>query len=138
MKFRRQLESSPEINLTPLIDVVFLLLIFFMVSTTFDKTSELKINLPEASAQQKPEENKALDLSIDAAGHFYLNGNEVGGVNITALMQALIRLDQDPSRQAVIVRADAKAPVQAMVTALDALAQMNWQRISLATLTNAQ
>jgi len=138
MKFRREPEQSPDINLTPLIDVVFLLLIFFMVSTTFDTTSELKINLPEASSEVPVEKSAPLDLSIDAAGHFYLNGNEVKGQGRGQLLQSLIKVVGDERNRPVVVRADSRAPVQSMVTAMDALAQMDMARISIATQHNGE
>ena len=77
MQFRSQVqEEETSVNLTPLIDVVFLLLIFFMVSTTFDNTSELKIELPEATATNSAEKDK-LTIMIDPQGFYYLNGKRL-------------------------------------------------------------
>ena len=78
MRFRRAERDSPEINLTPLIDVVFLLLIFFMVSTTFEWRTELGIELPEASARASGREEQAIAVIIDAAGEVHVQGRLLG------------------------------------------------------------
>ena len=84
-------EEDVHINLTPLIDVVFLLLIFFMVSTTFDTTSQLKIKLPEASQSQADDPPQKLNLLIDASGSFFLNSRELTNSKSATLRAALIR-----------------------------------------------
>ena len=78
MKFRPfAQEDEASVNLTPLIDVVFLLLIFFMVSTTFDTTSEIKVELPQASPEQRIQQVESLSIVIDPRGHYYLNGKRL-------------------------------------------------------------
>ena len=74
MKFKRQRKEALAVNLTPLIDVVFLLLIFFMVSTSFTDLSELVVNLPEADGEQRQAETKGLELVITASEEMFLNG----------------------------------------------------------------
>ncbi len=77
MKFRRQVRTEDSVNITPLIDVVFLLLIFFMVSTTFTKESHLEINLPEASGEPLPGEKQEVEVLINAQGGLAVNGQRL-------------------------------------------------------------
>ena len=133
MKFN---STSPveevNINLTPLIDVVFLLLIFFMVSTTFDTTSQLKINLPEASQNEIKKEAQPLNLMIDARGRFFLNSREISGQKSEALKAALEQVLNGTNRP-IVIQSDAETPVQSLVTAMDVLARLGLSRVSIAT-----
>lgn len=136
MQFRTTNDSQGvDVNLTPLIDVVFLLLIFFMVSTTFDSTSQLKINLPEADTQQQQNEPKQLKISINAKGVYYLNGRALQQQNSQALSAAISRqLDQEGKDIQVIIQPDAVSPVQAMVTAMNVVGQMGLANLSIQTI----
>ena len=133
MKFT---EHSPEeevsINLTPLIDVVFLLLIFFMVSTTFDTTSQLKIKLPEASQQRNNVPDKKLNIVIDAKGRFFLNSREITSQKSDALMAAVQRAITGTD-QPVVIQSDAASPVQSLVTAMDVVGRLGLTKVSIAT-----
>ena len=133
MKFN---STSPvedvNINLTPLIDVVFLLLIFFMVSTTFDTTSQLKIRLPEASQNEAMKELKPLNLMIDAKGQFFLNARELSSQKREALSLALQRV-LDGSNRPIVIQSDAESPVQSLVTAMDVVARLGLTQVSIAT-----
>ena len=133
MKFN---STSPveevNINLTPLIDVVFLLLIFFMVSTTFDTTSELKIKLPEASQNETPKAEQPLQLMIDAKGQFFLNARELSSQNAAALSFALQRV-LDGADRPIVIQSDAESPVQSLVTAMDVVARLGLTQVSIAT-----
>ena len=120
MKFRRAERDSPEINLTPLIDVVFLLLIFFMVSTTFEWRSELGIELPEASAQASDRDGEAIDVIIDAAGEVRVQGRVLDDPDTGDLTRALSAAARGLDSPPVIVAADALTPHQAVVTVMDA------------------
>ena len=133
MKFtQHNPEEEISINLTPLIDVVFLLLIFFMVSTTFDTTSQLKIKLPEASQQKvTPQQNK-LDIVIDAKGRFFLNSREISSQKSDALMAAIQRAITAPD-QPVVIQSDAASPVQSLVTAMDVVGRLGLTQVSIAT-----
>ena len=133
MKFN---STSPveevNINLTPLIDVVFLLLIFFMVSTTFDTTSELKIKLPEASQNETTKAKQPLQLMIDAKGQFFLNARELSSQNAEALSFALQRV-LDGADRPIVIQSDAESPVQSLVTAMDVVARLGLTQVSIAT-----
>ncbi|MCH8104216.1 MAG: biopolymer transporter ExbD [Gammaproteobacteria bacterium] len=121
-----------NINLTPLIDVVFLLLIFFMVSTTFDTTSELKITLPEASDQPSANVPEKLNIMIDSEGRFYLNSRELTNKKSATLMAAVERA-LNGSDIPVVIQSDAASPVQSLVTAMDVLGKLGLSRVSIAT-----
>ncbi|MDH3763220.1 MAG: biopolymer transporter ExbD [Gammaproteobacteria bacterium] len=125
-------EEDVNINLTPLIDVVFLLLIFFMVSTTFDTTSQLKIKLPEASQLKTQDPAQKLNLMIDANGAFFLNSRELTNNRSTTLKAALERA-MEGSKIPIVIQSDADSPVQSLVTAMDVIGQMGLTQVSIAT-----
>ncbi len=90
MNLRPKRKDTMDLNLTPLIDVVFLLLIFFMVSTTFDKEARIKVQLPTAATQDEPvETDKVLDITVDAKGVFYVNQKEVVNTQAGILQRAI-------------------------------------------------
>ncbi len=121
-----------NINLTPLIDVVFLLLIFFMVSTTFDTTSQLKIKLPEASQDEAIKPKQPLYLVINMEGNFFLNARELSSQKSEALSLALQRV-LDGSDRPIVIQSDAGSPVQSLVTAMDVVARLGLTQVSIAT-----
>jgi len=123
-----------DLNLTPLIDVVFLLLIFFMVSTTFEKTSKLKIDLPEASAQATQQANKKIVIGIDVKGRYYINDRQLVNTQLKTLKLALLKIAGDNKEVPIVLRADAKTPHQAVVRAMDAASQLGLTRLSISTL----
>ncbi len=126
-------EEDVEINLTALIDVVFLLLIFFMVSTTFDRHANLKVQLPESSNQAEQSSEEPLVLTIDAKGNYYINERQVVNTSLETLKSALQQTVADKKDIAIMLRADANTPHQAVVRAMDAAAQLGLTRISIAT-----
>ncbi len=128
----RNPEEEININLTPLIDVVFLLLIFFMVSTTFDTTSQLKIRLPEASQEQSALPPKKINLLIDAKGSFFLNSRELTNSKSATLKAALERT-MAGKKLPIVIQSDADSPVQSLVTAMDVVAQLGLAQVSIAT-----
>jgi biopolymer transport protein ExbD len=121
-----------EINLTPLIDVVFLLLIFFMVSTTFDTTSQLKINLPEASENRVSKAANPVNLMIDARGRFFINSRELSSRKSEALLFALQSVTKG-NNPPIVIQSDAGSPVQSLVTAMDVVARLGLNKVSIAT-----
>ena len=133
MRFRRQPKEELELNLTPLIDVVFLLLIFFMVSTTFQKESEISLQLPRASAEPPEDVPERLEVVIDAAGTFYVNDQELVRSDVESLQAALYELAGGDREKPVTIRADAQTPHQSVVTAMDAAARLGMLRMSIAT-----
>jgi biopolymer transport protein ExbD len=133
MNLQRSDPDEPEVNLTPLIDVVFLLLIFFMVSTTFEHQSRIQIELPEATAEATKPEDESLEIIIDAQGRFFIGEEQVVNTELNTLKGAISKSVGEREGIPVIIRADAKTPHQAVITALDATSQLGLTRISLAT-----
>ncbi len=133
MNLRRQIRPSPDINLTPLIDVVFLLLIFFMVSTTFQKETRIKIQLPEAATEAPAEEvPEVLDISIDKDGTFYVNEKEVVNTQLQTLKRAIEKAAKGEQDLPVIISADARTPHQAVIKVLDAASSLGFVRMTFA------
>jgi biopolymer transport protein ExbD len=126
-------EDEPEVNLTPLIDVVFLLLIFFMVSTTFEHQSRIQIELPEATASPDEIEEESIVIIIDAQGRYFIDEQQVVNTELKTLKSAISKVLGDRVAVPVTIRADANTPHQAVITALDATSQLGLTKISLAT-----
>lgn len=128
--------DEPEINLIPLIDVILVLIIFFVITTTFDARSTLQLQLPNAKGEPTAEQTKSLSVLINAEGRYFVGDQEVLRTDIDALKQALAAAAAggggDRARP-VLLRADARTPHQAVVTALDALGQLGFRTISIAT-----
>ena len=133
MKFRAKLPEVPEINLTALIDVVFLLLIFFMVTTTFEWRSELSIELPKASAQEGTRDDAVVAVMIDAAGHVHVEGRRLNDAGVTVLRRALVDAARGLGSPRVEVSAGAQTPHQSVVTVMDAARQAGLYRLTIAT-----
>jgi len=130
-------EDSVDVNLTPLIDVVFLLLIFFMVSTTFDRHAKLKVSLPEASTKATQQQNDPLVLSIDAKGNYFLNERQIVNQQLDTLKQAILKTLGEKNVNiedvSLVLRADANTPHQSVVRAMDAASQLGLTKLSIAT-----
>jgi biopolymer transport protein ExbD len=132
--FRRQSKQDEQINLTPLIDVVFLLLIFFMVSTTFTKETHLEINLPEASVDPvTTTDNKSIDITIQANGSYVVNGQTLVNQQAITLHRALKTVSAGDTSQALTITADANTPHQAVVRAMDVAGQIGFSQLRITT-----
>jgi biopolymer transport protein ExbD len=133
MNLRPNRPEPPDINLTPLIDVVFLLLIFFMVSTTFKDDARIKVQLPEAQGEETPaEEPQVLEIVIDRAGTFYVNEQMVVDRKLETLKKAIAGAAGEDRELPVVIKADAKTPHQAVMTAMDAASQVGLLRFAFA------
>ncbi|QEQ96404.1 ExbD/TolR family protein [Neptunomonas concharum] len=135
MKFQRQQREEVNVNLTPLIDVVFLLLIFFMVSTTFTKESHLVIDLPEASDAAPSEDLPTMiEVVIDEEGNYSVNGQALVNTQEKTLRQAInLQVKDQSDKPPLIITADAKTPHQAVVTAMDVSGQLGFEKLSITT-----
>ena len=133
MKFKRSHREELELNLTPLIDVVFLLLIFFMVSTTFQKESEISLQLPRATDSPDAVATDKIEVVINAEGKFYVNDQELLKHDVVSLQSALSEMSGGDREIPLSIRADAQTPHQAVVTAMDAAAKLGMLRMSIAT-----
>ncbi|MEE9302267.1 MAG: biopolymer transporter ExbD [Thiotrichaceae bacterium] len=135
MNFRSaQSEDEVDINLTSLIDVVFLLLIFFMVTTTFEKDSKIKIQLPTASSSRPEAQQNVIELLIDSKGRYYIDKKEVVNTRPETLFRAMsITLDQLDKTPSLVITADANANYQSVITAMDIAGRLELTNFSLAT-----
>jgi biopolymer transport protein ExbD len=134
MNFRSTEIDDVEINLTSLIDVVFLLLIFFMVTTTFEKESKIKIDLPTADSSRPEAQENILELIIDSEGRYYLDKKEVINSKPETLFLAMTEtLNQRKDTPSLIISSDANAGYQYVITAMDIAGRVGLTNFSLAT-----
>jgi len=121
------------VNITPLIDVVFLLLIFFMVSTSFTRETQIELELPKATGEQLEVTPDVIEISIDAEGNFYVNKKKLINSQIGTLRKAILKLSDADTSLPLIISADAKAPYQSVVIAMDAAGQEGFNNLQMAT-----
>ena len=125
--------DTPEINLIPLIDVLFCLILFLVLTTSFNQRNAMKLQLPQAQAETVPDTGTPLIIVIDAEGHYFVGNNEVLKSDVDSLKDAISRIAGDDRTQAVILRADGRTPHQSVITAMDALGQLGFTKLSIAT-----
>ena len=128
-----KIDDEVEINLTSLIDVVFTLIIFFVVTTSFNNRSALKITLPTSAASQTETQAKPLIIIIDRTGNYYVGDNALARNDLESLKDAIKQLAGNDTGRNVVIQADAKATHQSVITAMDALGQLGFSRLSIAT-----
>lgn len=133
MNFKRQNREAVDVNLTPLIDIVFLLLIFFMVSTTFTKENHLSIDLPEATAEASEAQPQAIEILISASGEYSINDQALINHQLDTLKRGLQKALAERQTAPVIITADAKTPHEAVVRAMDAAGQLGLVNLSITT-----
>ena len=133
MKFRRQHTEEVGINLTPLIDVVFLLLIFFMVSTTFTRETQLSIDLPEAEGTVKETSELQIEILVDESGSYRVNGKGLVDNSMRTLQAAIYKISSGDTTLPMVITADADAAHQYVVRAMDAAGQMGFVHLSITT-----
>ncbi len=122
-----------EINVIPLIDVLLTLLMFFVLTTTFVQHSRMQVTLPKASTQDQDVQQAPVTVMIDKDGRYFVGSDEVMGAGIDALKQTITRVAGNDRDRTVMIRADAMTPHQYVVTAMDALGQLGFTRLSIAT-----
>ncbi|MCH9696474.1 MAG: biopolymer transporter ExbD [Gammaproteobacteria bacterium] len=132
MNFRPQKNTELELNLTPMIDVVFLLLIFFMVSTTFDEKTEMFIELPEVTDSQPKEKSMEVILSVAANGDYYVNQKKLVGNSLEDLTQAVLDQAREKRTLKLLINADANTPHQSVMTALEAASRAGISNVGFA------
>ena len=137
MKLNLRPRTQPEVNLTSLIDVVLLLLIFFMVSTSFVKQSQITISLPDAESPSVVEESPdQIDIMITEAGTFYINGEELFNNRAETIRNALRKTANGDNSLPLTISADANAKHQFVVTAMDVAGRLGFTRINIATVND--
>lgn len=132
MNLRPRRREDPELNLVPMIDVVLVLLIFFMIATSLRRESALELRLPEASGLPMPGDATALDVSIDAEGRYAVNGQALDPADAATLKERLKTLAGGRALP-LILRADGRTPHQAVVTVLEVAGQLGLQQLTIAT-----
>jgi biopolymer transport protein ExbD len=133
VRFSRRVRPEVEVNLTPLIDVVFLLLIFFMVSTTFTKESHLSIDLPEGSGDPATTSANQIEVSITRSGDFAINEVALLKNDIEAIKTGIRQVSGGDNTIPMIITADGATPHQAVITAMDAAGQLGFVQLSITT-----
>jgi biopolymer transport protein ExbD len=136
MKLQTRSKEAPEVNLTSLIDVVLLLLVFFMVSTSFVRDAEISLRLPQAESPTAPSTlDEVLDITVTQTGSYIVNGRLLVNNQRRTLRAAIEKLMGDTRDLPVILRADAEAAHQTVVTAMDVVGQLGFVQINIATVT---
>lgn len=135
MHFKRQRVNDEGINLTPLIDVVFLLLIFFMVSTTFTKETHLKLQLPTAEGEAPPDLPAKVEIIIDAQGGYAVNGQNLVNSQFNTLSAAIERASGGNTELPFVITADAKVPYESVVMVMDAAGRLGFANLSMTTIS---
>ena len=126
--------EEPEINLVSLIDVLFCLILFLVLTTSFNQRAALKLQLPKAEAPTVPDQGTPLIILVDMEGRFFVGNAEVARSDLASLKAAIVQAAGDDRERQVILRADGRTPHQAVVTAMDALGQLGFTRLSIATM----
>jgi biopolymer transport protein ExbD len=133
MNFQSKPRKEIELDITPLIDVVFLLLIFFMVSTTFEHDSELNITLPKASKEIPQAKPDAINVAIDSQSRIFINEKELLNSQISTIKEALYDIASDLKDAPIIISADEETPYQVVIRTMDAARQLGLAKITFAT-----
>jgi biopolymer transport protein ExbD len=137
MKLQLRPPEDPEINLINLVDVFLLLLVFFMISTTFLDEARIKIRLPQAGAEPNVNQQRdTIEVTVTAEGNYRVNGQALINSASATLSTALIKVAGDTRDIPVTIRADARATHQSVVTAMDVIGRLGFRAINIATVTN--
>lgn len=131
MKFRTRPREPLSLNITPLIDVVFLLLIFFMVTTTFNQNTQLEVHLPGIQTWQTPAMERVLNITVNQQGQISVDGKTMLNPNARTLREALRSSPEFDPSQKIILRADGQAPYQMIVRVMDVAGQLGYHNIQL-------
>jgi biopolymer transport protein ExbD len=134
MKFQRvRHQEEPEINLIPMIDVLLVIIIFLMLTTSYSKVAGLEINLPTADASQQAEQPNEIDVAVTANGQILVNKSPVSGSEVSAISAALQQAAGGKADPVIVINADAKATHQSVVDVMQAAQRAGYPHISFAT-----
>lgn len=137
MNFRLKRKEEPEINLIPFIDVLLVVLIFLMLSTTYSKFTEMQLTLPVADAQAQRDYPKEIMVTIAADGNYSINRAPVPGRSLNHVVSALTAASHAGKDSVVIINADANAKHQSVITVMEAARQVGLSQITFATQSSA-
>jgi biopolymer transport protein ExbD len=138
MNLRTRPRDEPEINLTSLIDVVLLLLVFFMVSTSFIRATEIRLQLPQAEAVPRDEPAVEIEIMVSAGGDYFVDGQELVNRRPETLQRALEQVAGEQRDLPVTIRADGRASHQSVVTAMDIVGRLGFTQIMIATVSEPE
>jgi biopolymer transport protein ExbD len=138
MNFRKSSRDEPEINLIPFIDVLLVVLIFLMLSTTYSKFTELEIKLPLADAEQQRDYPKEVIVAVSSDGRYMINKTLVEGRSIESLGAALVLAATAGTESVIIISADASSTHQSVITVMEAARRNGFSQITFATQSAAQ
>ncbi len=138
MNFQRGVgREEPEINLIPLIDVLLVILIFLMVTTTYARFAELQINLPEAKGDSAQETPAQIAVDVDASGNYRVNNLGLTGQDVASLSEAMVRAAANRKQPVVVISADAQSTHQSVVRVMDAARRVGFTHVTFVTQTSA-
>ena len=138
MNFRKSMRDEPEINLIPFIDVLLVVLIFLMLSTTYSKFTELQIKLPVADAEQQRDYPREVIVAVSSDGRYMINKTLVVGRSIESLGTALVEAAKAGKDSVIIISADASTSHQSVITVMEAARRNGFTQITFATQSAAQ
>ena len=138
MNFRPRPKEEPEINLIPFIDVLLVILIFLMLSTTYSKFTELQLRLPVADADAQRDYPKEVIVAVSADGRYSVNRAPVAGRSVEAMAQALVEAAKHGKDSVIIISADATAAHQSVITVMEAARRSGMNQITFATQPSGQ
>jgi len=138
MNFRPRTKDEPEINLIPFIDVLLVILIFLMLTTTYSRFTELQLTLPVANSQQLRDRPKEVIVAVSADGRYAVNQETLGGNSVEQISSALVAAAPAGGQSVLIISADAAAPHQAVVTVMEAARRVGLEQITFATQAAAE
>ncbi len=131
---RRRTPEEPEINLIPMIDVLLVILIFLMVTTSYSNFAQLQISLPQASGEESTlSSSKPVNVAVDASEHYAINNVHISFKDVVAFSDALRKAAGDQTDPTIIINADAKAPHQSVINIMEAARIAGYGRITFTT-----
>ena len=130
---RRRSREEPEINLIPMIDLLLVILIFLMVTTSYAKYSKLQIDLPQASGEPVTTQDKPINVAVDASEHYAINNNGITYTGIDSLVASLQEAAGDQADPTIVINADSKAPHQSVINVMEAARRAGYGRITFTT-----
>ncbi len=134
MKLRERVRwEDPELNLISLVDVVIMLLVFFMMTTHFIQSTNVTVDLPSAGAPPSYSKNDGIEVTVDAEGHYYVDQKAVAGTDAAALRAALMAAAGQRRDQPIILRADARSTHQSVVTVMDTAGALGFAQLQILT-----
>ena len=132
MNFRGSHKDDPEINLIPMIDVLLVIIIFLMLTTTYSKFAELQINLPSAEAEKQPERTNEIDIVMATTGQYLVNRRAVAFRDVASFRDELRREGQNMKNPVIVINADSHVTYQSVVKVMDAARQAGYGQIAFA------